>query len=211
MPLGICFVKPILETMMRVSREKFAENREKIMNAAGVLFRERGFDGVGVADIMKAAGLTHGGFYGHFSSKDHLALEVSRALVEKVKLRWHAIIEGAPERGLEALLEHYLSRHAIDDPGGSCVFAALAQEVARSQGAVRAVFNDGLAELVDILTGLVAGKTAEERQREAILTLSAMMGGVILGRAVEDRALSDAFVFETRSALLRQVAAEDQE
>ncbi|MGO7465227.1 TetR/AcrR family transcriptional regulator, partial [Rhizobium ruizarguesonis] len=62
---------------MRVSREKFAENREKILSVAGVLFRENGFDGVGVADIMKAEGLTHGGFYGHFDSKDDLALEVS--------------------------------------------------------------------------------------------------------------------------------------
>src|SRR5262245_7153686 len=105
---------------MRVSREKFAENREKILTVAGVLFREKGFDGIGVAEIMKAAGMTHGGFYGHFGSKEELALEVSRALIEKVKIRWNEIIASAPERPLDALLNHYLSRCSVDDPGGSC-------------------------------------------------------------------------------------------
>jgi len=82
---------------MRVTREKFAENREKILTAASVLFRENGFDGVGVADIMKAAGLTHGGFYGHFESKDDLALEVSRKLIERVEERWRELIVGHPD------------------------------------------------------------------------------------------------------------------
>ncbi len=81
---------------MRVSREKFAENREKILQVAGVLFRENGFDGIGVAEIMKACGMTHGGFYGHFESKEDLALEVSRDLIEKVKIRWNEIIAQPP-------------------------------------------------------------------------------------------------------------------
>ncbi|WP_283196044.1 TetR/AcrR family transcriptional regulator [Rhizobium sp. AN80A] len=186
---------------MRVSREKFAENREKILGVAGVLFREKGFESTGVAEIMKAAGLTHGGFYGHFQSKEDLALEVSRALIERVKVRWNEIIAGAPDAQLDALLKHYLSRCSVDDPGGSCVFASLVQEVSRSQGAVRSTFNDGLSALVDILSGIVPGDSAEERRAKGFTTLSAMMGAVILARAVESRELSDSFLFTTRDAL----------
>src|SRR5882762_2494795 len=106
---------------MRVSREKFAENRERILQVAGELFRAKGFDGIGVAEIMKAAGLTHGGFYGHFSSKDDLAREASKALVAKTKERWQAVIDNAPEEPLDALLRHYLSRRNLES--SDCVFA----------------------------------------------------------------------------------------
>ncbi|WP_454852121.1 TetR/AcrR family transcriptional regulator [Rhizobium binxianense] len=184
---------------MRVSREKFAENREKILTAAGVLFRENGF-GVGVADIMKAAGLTHGGFYGHFESKDDLALEVSRKLIERVIERWKALIDSS-DRPLQALLDHYVHWRTVDDPGGSCVFATMIQEVSRSEGAVRAVFSDGLAALVETLVDIVPGETEEERRANATTTLSSMMGAVILARAVEDRALAGQFLATMRHKL----------
>lgn len=198
----IYFVKRrFLEMTMRVSREKFAENRERILSVAGVLFRENGFDGVGVADIMKAAGLTHGGFYGHFSSKDELALEVSRKLIDKVERRWKEHIAESPDRPLEALLDHYIHWRTVDDPGGSCVFATLIQEVSRSRGAMRAVFSDGLSVLVDTLADIVPGKTEDERRANAATTLSSMMGAVILARAVEDRALAEQFLVTMRRQL----------
>jgi TetR/AcrR family transcriptional regulator, transcriptional repressor for nem operon len=186
---------------MRVTREKFAENREKILTAASVLFRENGFDGVGVADIMKAAGLTHGGFYGHFESKDDLALEVSRKLIERVEERWRELIVGHPDRPLQALLDHYIHWRTVDDPGGSCVFASLIQEVSRSEGAVRATFSEGLSTLVDVLKEVVPGATEEERRANATTTLSSMMGAVILARAVEDRALAEQFLVTMRRRL----------
>ena len=186
---------------MRVSREKFAENREKILTVASVLFRENGFDGVGVADIMKAAGLTHGGFYGHFESKDDLALEVSRKLIERVEERWRELIVGHPDRPLQALLDHYIHWRTVDDPGGSCVFASLIQEVSRSEGAVRATFSEGLSTLVDVLKEVVPGATEEERRANATTTLSSMMGAVILARAVEDRALAEQFLVTMRRRL----------
>ncbi|MBB3658973.1 TetR/AcrR family transcriptional repressor of nem operon [Rhizobium sp. BK650] len=186
---------------MRVSRQKFAENREKILTAASVLFRENGFDGVGVADIMKAAGLTHGGFYGHFESKDDLALEVSRKLIERVEERWREQIASQPERPLQALLDHYIHWRTVDDPGGSCVFASLTQEVSRSEGAVRATFSEGLSTLVDVLQDIVPGETLEERRANATTTLSSMMGAVILARAVEDRALAEQFLVTMRRKL----------
>jgi AcrR family transcriptional regulator len=142
---------------MRVSREKFAENRQKILDVAGVMFREHGFDGVGVADIMKACGLTHGGFYGHFQSKDDLQLEVSRALIARVETRWKTLIAEAPDRPLEALLNHYVSWCAVDDPGNSCVFVSLMEEVSRSSGSVR----DRARRY--------AGRAPQERVHDAVL------------------------------------------
>ncbi|MEX2697137.1 TetR/AcrR family transcriptional regulator [Rhizobium mongolense] len=186
---------------MRVSREKFAENRQKILEVAGVMFRENGFDGVGVADIMKACGLTHGGFYGHFQSKEELQLEVSRALIARVEVRWKALIADASDRPLEALLDHYVSWCSVDNPGSSCVFVALMEEVSRSSGAVRATFNDGLSTLVDILAEIVAGETPEERRKNGFTTLSSMMGAVSLARAVENRELAGQFLSTMREKL----------
>lgn len=186
---------------MRVSREKFAENREKILEAAGVLFRENGFNGIGVADIMQAAGLTHGGFYGHFASKEDLAFEVSRGLIGKVEARWKKIIADAPERPLEALLDHYLSRRSLHDPGTGCVFASLVQEVSRSEGPVRTTFSEGLASLVDLLEGIVPGETPQDRRRNAFSTLAAMMGAVIMARVVGSEEMADAFLASMRQTL----------
>ena len=172
---------------MRVSREKFAENRERILQVAGELFREKGFDGIGVAEIMKAAGLTHGGFYGHFDSKDDLACEASKALVTKTKERWQDIIDESPEP-LDALLTHYLSRRNLES--SNCVFASLTQEVSRHGPNMQSTFTGGLMDLTAILEQVMPGQTEEERRRKALASLSAMMGAVILARAMDNPALA---------------------
>ena len=82
---------------MRVSRQKAAENRERIIDVAGALFREKGFDGIGVADIMKAAQLTHGGFYGHFASKDDLVAQASQRAMARAAMNWTNVTAGAPK------------------------------------------------------------------------------------------------------------------
>lgn len=184
---------------MRVSREKFAENRARILDVAGELFRERGFDGIGVADIMKAAGLTHGGFYGHFSSKDSLACEASKALIEKTKIRWQEIVDAAEGDPLEALLRHYLSRRNLQSP--ACVFAALTQDVSRHGPEMQSTFTAGLTDLADVLSQVVPGATPEMRRAKALSTLSAMMGAVILARAMDDPDLADEFLDATRRQL----------
>ncbi|PZM09461.1 TetR/AcrR family transcriptional regulator [Rhizobium tubonense] len=183
---------------MRVSREKFAENRERILQVAGQLFREKGFDGIGVAEIMKAAGLTHGGFYGHFDSKDDLACEASKALVSKTKERWQGIIDEAPEP-LDALLEHYLSRRNLES--SNCVFASLTQEVSRHGPDMQSTFTGGLMDLAAILEQVTSGETQEERRRKALASLSAMMGAVILARAMDNPALADELLAATQTEL----------
>src|ERR1700753_2414899 len=128
---------------MRVSREKAAEHRERIIDAAGALFRAKGFGGVGVADIMKAADLTHGGFYGHFASKDDLVAQSSRRTMGRAAANWSKIVEDAPKKPYAALLKHYLSPRHRDDPGQGCAFAALGNDAARSGQVVREAFAEG--------------------------------------------------------------------
>ena len=129
---------------MRVSREKAAENRERIVEAAGALFRAKGFGGIGVADIMKAADLTHGGFYGHFASKDDLIGEASRRAMARAAVNWERVVADAPDDPYAALLKHYLSPRHRDDPGHGCAFAALSGDAARSGKSVRRTFAEGL-------------------------------------------------------------------
>ena len=136
---------------MRVSREKAAEHRDRIIDAAGALFRAKGFGGIGVADIMKAADLTHGGFYGHFASKDDLVAQASRRAWrgrQRIGPSWS---RRRPTDPYAALLAHYLSPHHRDDPGQGCAFAALGNDAARSGKIVRKAFAEGLAPLIDIL------------------------------------------------------------
>jgi TetR/AcrR family transcriptional repressor of nem operon len=191
---------------MRVSREKFAENRARILDVAGDLFRQKGFDGIGVADIMKAAGLTHGGFYGHFDSKESLAREASQTLVERTRIRWQEIVDTAEGDPLEALLRHYLSRRNLESP--ACVFAALTQDVSRHGPEMRSTFTGGLTDLADVLSQVVAGATPEKRRARALSTLSAMMGAVILARAMDDPDLADEFLEATHRQLSAQASDE---
>src|SRR6202166_1112728 len=144
---------------MRVSREKAAEHRERIIDAAASLFRAKGFGGIGVADIMKAADLTHGGFYGHFASKDDLVAQASQRTIARAATNWTKLVEAAPDSPYAALLEHYLSPKHRDDPGKGCAFAALGNDAARSGKVVRKAFAEGLAPLIDILAQSIRGKS----------------------------------------------------
>src|ERR1700685_1515768 len=101
---------------MKVSREQAALNRDRIIDAAGALFRAKGFGGIGVADIMKAADLTHGGFYGHFASKDDLVAQASKRAMARAAVNWTRLVEAAPDNPYAALLEHYLSPKHRNDP-----------------------------------------------------------------------------------------------
>jgi TetR/AcrR family transcriptional repressor of nem operon len=175
---------------MKVSREQAALNRERILEAAAQLFRERGFDGIGVADLMKEAGLTHGGFYGHFSSKEELIAEASaRALTSTF-----ALLSKQAERGagdpLSAVANSYLSSRHRDDPGTGCLLAALGPDVSRQGPAVRRTVTDYVRSAVDLLTTLVPGKSKAARRQNAISTYATLVGTMVMARAVDDRALS---------------------
>jgi TetR/AcrR family transcriptional repressor of nem operon len=188
---------------MRVSREKAAEHRERIIEAASALFRAKGFDGIGLADIMKAADMTHGGFYGHFSSKDDLVAQSNNRTMARAAENWSKITATDPEEPFRALLDHYLSPRHRDDPGHGCGFAALGNDVARSSKVVRKAFAEGLEPSLDILAKSLPGKSKAERRRKALTAMAALVGALMLARAVEDTPLSD----EMLDAVRRQLAA----
>jgi TetR/AcrR family transcriptional repressor of nem operon len=192
---------------MRVSREKAAEHRERIIEAAGALFRANGFGGIGVADIMKAADLTHGGFYGHFASKDDLVAQASRQAMARAAVNWRKIVDDAPGRPYAALLQHYLSPRHRDDPGKGCVFAALAADAARCDRSVRQAFGEGLESLIEILTAAVPGRAKAVRRRKAVAAMAALVGALTLARAVDDPALSDEILAAARRELLAAAGA----
>jgi TetR/AcrR family transcriptional repressor of nem operon len=187
---------------MRVSRQKAAENRERIIDAAGALFREKGFDGIGVADIMKAADLTHGGFYGHFASKDDLAAQASQQAMARAATNWRKVTADAPRNPYAALLNHYLSPRHRDDPGHGCAFAALSGDAARCGKPVRTAFTDGLEPLIEVVTDAIPARSKAARRRKAIAAVAELVGALILARAVDDKALSDEILAAARQELL---------
>jgi TetR/AcrR family transcriptional regulator, transcriptional repressor for nem operon len=175
-----------------VSQEQARLNRQRVVETAARMLRERGLQGAGVADIMKAAGLTHGGFYKQFESKDALAAEA---------FDWALQQNGYD--GLRALVAMYLDERHVGDPGEGCPIAALANDVTReAQGsAVRAHFTRGVRRMAELMAGLLPTGAAERRRREALAALSTMVGAVILARAVDDRALRDELLEAARSAV----------
>ncbi len=187
---------------MRVSREKAAEHRERIIETAGALFGSKGFGGVGVADIMKAADLTHGGFYGHFACKDDLIAQASERSMARAAARWRKIVAEASEDPFAALLKHYLSRRHRDDPGHGCAFAALSSDASRCGKPVRAAFAEGLESLIGILEQAIPGRSKAARRRKAIAAMAELVGALILARAVGDPVLSDEILNAARRELV---------
>jgi len=191
---------------MKVSREQFAENRERILDVASTLFREKGFDGIGIADIMKAAGMTHGGFYRHFESKDDLIDQASHKALTRGAGYWDRTIGDVDNvhAALTRLLQMYLSEAHRDASGKGCSVAALGADAARQNSTIRKTFEHGVESLVDKLTALLPGRTRAVRRRKALASFSQMMGALVLSRAVDDPALSkeilSAAMFELSAA-----------
>jgi TetR/AcrR family transcriptional repressor of nem operon len=182
---------------MKVSREQVTENRKRILDAAARLFRERGLDNVTVAEVMSAAGLTHGGFYGHFDSKEDL---INAAMAHEPSAhRGRPTLESA---GAGRYADAYLSRQHRDNVGASCPFSALGTEAARASPEVRHTMTESLRAQIDTLSASSQGTTPQERRRTAIATLSTMIGGIVVARLVNDEHLSDEILAAARASLL---------
>jgi TetR/AcrR family transcriptional repressor of nem operon len=176
---------------VRVTRAKAAENRARIVETASRLFRAKGFDGVGLDAIMKEAGLTHGGFYGHFTSKEDLAAEaVVRALEQSAGLQ-------SRYTNVADFVSDYLSESHFADRANGCVLAALGGDVARRGEGVRSGVTSYVHTALERLAGLFRGTTAARRRR-AISTLAGIVGALTLARAVEDPVLSDEILSTAR-------------
>src|SRR5438105_4379432 len=162
---------------MRKSREEAARTRERIIAAAAEEFREHGVVATGLADLMKAAGLTHGGFYKHFASKDELVREVTATALAETTSRIRRAGEKRPGRkGLADAVAKYLSPEHRDDPAHGCAFAALGPELARADAKTRAEATERFLKFVDVLAAHAEGMRPEQAKRRAVAAAAAMIG-----------------------------------
>ncbi len=175
---------------MKTSRATVDANREKVLEKASEGFRRHGFDGIRVADIMQAAGLTHGAFRTYFASKDDL---VAQTLAASLKRQGSALANGA---GLDSYVENYLTTVKRDTPEQACLLPSLAAEVARQGEYVRVAFSAGLDDYIKALSQRATSRA------EAIVTLSTLVGAMTLARAAQDEDLSQEILAAAHEALL---------
>jgi TetR/AcrR family transcriptional regulator, transcriptional repressor for nem operon len=181
---------------MRVSKEKAAENRERILKAASRLIRERGISGAGVDALTEAAGMTHGSLYSQFGSKERLVEEA---------LEYALVASGKTTAGaatLDRYISGYLSPAHRDQPGQGCPLAALVCEMPRQSSSVRETFTLGLRGMLRKLSDrMQPGLKPRQRDEQALAALASLIGALVLARAVNDPDLSDAILRATRKSL----------
>lgn len=193
---------------MRYSREHKAETHARIVRKASVLLRERGVHGVGVAELMKEAGLTHGGFYAHFASRDALLIEAVAHAMDRSIAYWRTLAQAQPgQAGLADIVDAYLTPAHRDDPGYGCAIAALGAEIAREGAGTRRMFAAKLEEMVAVLAAEADGATAEAARNEAIATLALMTGALVLARAAGGGAFSGEILAVARERALSDPTA----
>jgi len=195
--------------MPRVSKAEAEKNRAVIEQVSSRLFREQGFHGISVADLMGAAGLTHGGFYGHFESKDALAAIACTRAFEESEARWRKRVDDAPDKtsALSALIDGYLSSRNRNAAGTGCPAAALANDVAREADdkPVRAAFHEGIEHLLEILADIQPGDNATENRNDAVAQLATLVGALVLSRATQGTPLSNEVLAAAKAHLLAHV------
>ncbi|KML66251.1 TetR/AcrR family transcriptional regulator [Pectobacterium peruviense] len=190
--------------MARVSKQQMERNREEIIQVSSQLFRERGLNGVSVNDLMAAAGLTHGGFYGHFASKDELAAIASRKAFEDSGSRWKEISQHADQHDLRTMVEHYLSPDHRDGAKDGCAITALASDIARESEdkPVREVYLSGVRAMLGRLESISTIEDKEQRRLHALAQFALLSGALTLARATAGDPLSDDFLNAAKKALL---------
>jgi len=189
---------------MRVSRAQAEENRRTVIEAAGRLFRERGFEGVGLNDLMGAAGLTQGGFYKQFKSKDDLAAQAcDRVLADSTERLTH-LVESSGENALATIISGYLSAEHRDQIADGCIFPALGPDAARHSPALIRSFETGIRSYLEVIDLAMQASSAQEAERDPAVVLSTMVGTLVLSRLAEDETLSNRILNSAISSLLHR-------
>jgi TetR/AcrR family transcriptional repressor of nem operon len=189
----------IIFRRMRASQTEKAASHERIVQAAATQIRERGAEQPGVAEIMQAAGLTHGGFYKHFASRDALVAEATaRAMTENIPAI-EDLVSGA-EDPLAAFVDWYVSEAHRDDPGHGCGVVALGNDAARSD-VIQAAYRTQVERYLDLLSELTGGDESDRRRARAAVMLSTLVGAILIARALGDTPTSDALLADVRGAL----------
>ena len=172
---------------MRKSKAETAETRQRIVEVAAREFRANGIQATGVADLMSEAGLSHGGFYRHFDSKDQLVAEACEAgLTTMIGALREAANRSEGKDGFRAIVEAYVSSRHRDEPEHGCPLAVLGSELARADEQTRAAASRGLDELVEVLAKRIGRRQREAARSEAVFALSAMIGAITISRIMAD-------------------------
>jgi len=195
---------------MGYSKAQKAKTHERIVKLASKRFREVGLAGIGIAELMKEAGLTVGGFYKHFDSRDDLVAEAVSSAFGGWKRRVEAAKSGGAPVSYEKLIDEYLNEAHRDNPGTGCAFSALAPEIARSDKRTRSLTSEQVRNDIQLIAALLPGRDKRTARSRAILIFSALVGAMSLARAVSNEALSRE-ILETVGELLKNSASKHPE
>jgi TetR/AcrR family transcriptional regulator, transcriptional repressor for nem operon len=188
---------------MRYSREHKLETHARIVKKASVRLREKGAHGIGVADLMKDAGLTHGGFYAHFDSREALVIEAFTHAMDRSIERWRKLAEQTPpEKRLAMVVNTYLTPLHRDDPGHGCSVPALGAEIARESPKTRRAFAGRLEQMIDTLAAQLPGVPRKAARKQAMAAIATMMGTLVLARVAGSGDFSDELLGAGRDAVL---------
>src|SRR5712675_267744 len=190
---------------MRYSREHKLETHARIVKKASVRLREKGAHGVGVADLMKEAGLTHGGFYAHFDSREALVIEAFADAMDRSTERWRKLAEQTPpEKRLATIVGTYLTPLHRDDPGHGCAVPTLGAEIARESPKTRKAFAAKLAQMIEMLADQIPEVPRKTARKQAVAAVATMMGTLVLSRIAGSGEFSDEILGAGREAVLER-------
>ncbi len=193
---------------MRYSKEHKAETHERIVKQASVRLRERGAHGIGVADLMKEVGLTHGGFYAHFDSREALVIEAFGYAMDRANERWRKLAEETPpEKRLATIVDSYLTTTHRDDPGRGCAVPALGAEIARESPKTRKAFAAKLERMIDMMADQILDVPPKTARKQAMAVLATMMGTVVMARIAGNGELSDEILAAGRETVLSRASS----
>ena len=188
---------------MRYSREHKLETHARIVKKASVRLREKGAHGIGVADLMKDAGLTHGGFYAHFDSREALVIEAFVYAMDRSTERWRKLAEQTPpDKRLATIVDSYLTAVHRDDPGHGCAIPTLGAEIARESPRTRKAFAAKLEQMIEMLAAQVPDAPQKVARKRALATIATMMGTLVLARIAGNGDFSDEILGAGRDAVL---------
>lgn len=195
---------------MRYSKEHKLETHARIVKKASVRLREKGAHGIGVADLMKDAGLTHGGFYAHFDSREALVIEAFAYAMDRSTDRWRQLAgQAEPEQRLATIVDVYLSPQHRDNPGHGCAVPALSAEIARESPKTRKAFAAKLDQMIEMISEQFPGSPGKEARKHAMAALATMMGTIVMARVAGNGELSEELLSAGREAVLERAAAQN--
>jgi TetR/AcrR family transcriptional regulator, transcriptional repressor for nem operon len=188
---------------MRYSREHKLETHARIVKKASVRLREKGAHGIGVADLMKEAGLTHGGFYAHFDSREALVIEAFDYAMDRGRERWRKLAEQVPpNKRLAMIVDAYLAPIHRGDPGHGCAVPTLGAEIARESPKTRKAFAGKLEQMIDMVAEQIPDVPRKAARKQAMAAVATMMGTIVLARIAGNGEFSDEILGAGREAVL---------